>query len=198
MGMAAVIAFAAAISVNAEQLTESDPSGRTEVIASITGAPGDVSYIITIPNVVDFGNLTIPADSTQDYNKDVTFEVEATQIVDLDPTKQKIGIYVKDENATVNVDQEFHIANKQNAEISFSYDVYSATGDNVNASTCVNAGNMTTNGYPLTSFTAQGELLEGTLRFSQRQLYGSKIADIGGEYSGYMLFFSAIEPKTTI
>lgn len=194
IGLAAVMAAASVAAVSAAQLTESNPSGQTEVTARITGNAGDVTYIITIPDVVDFGELQIPADNAEDYNKDVTFTVEATEITGLDPDAQKISVFVKDQNATQDDDQEFHIANKDNANIVFDYDMYSAT-ENLSAANCVNGGNMRTHGYYLTSFTAQGESMTGTLRFAQRQLYGQSIADIAGEYSGYMVFFSAIEPK---
>lgn len=48
-------------------------------------------------------------------------------------------------------------------------------------------------GYYLTSFNTEVQTLDGTLRFHQKQLYGQNIADIAGDYSGYMVFFSAIE-----
>ena len=182
------------VSVSAAQLTDVDPNGKTEVTAHINGSePGEVSYIITIPDVVDFGELNIPPDDASDYDKDVTYLVEATEIDGLDPATQQISVYVKDQDANVNDDQKFYIANKENASIKFNYDVYRATGDNVNLSTMVNADNMFTKGYFLTGFKNEGDTLEGTLRFHQKQLYGENIADIAGDYSGYMVFFSAIE-----
>ena len=182
------------VSVSAAQLTDVDPNGKTEVTAHINGnEPGEVSYIITIPDVVDFGEPNIPPDDASDYDKDVTYLVEATEIDGLDPATQQISVYVKDQDANVNDDQKFYIANKENASIKFNYDVYRATGDNVNLSTMVNADNMFTKGYFLTGFKNEGDTLEGTLLFHQKQLYGENIADIVGDYSGYMVFFSAIE-----
>ena len=192
IALAAAIAAASAISVSAAQLTESDPNGQTEVIAHIDGAsPGDVSYIITIPDVVDFGTLTIPADNSSDYDKDVTYTVEATEIEGLDPATQTIAVYVKDQNANAD-NRAFQIANKENAAIAFNYDVYRST-ETVKESTRVNNGDFFTKGYYLTGFNTEGQTLNGTLRFHQKQLYGQNIADIAGDYSGYMVFFSAIE-----
>ena len=194
IALAVLLAVMSVVTVSAAQLTEADPTGRTEVTAHITGAePGDVSYIITIPDVVDFGELTIPPNDADDYNKDVEYEVTATEIENLDPDKQQISVYVKDQGADPNEDQEFYIANKNNSSIKFTYDVYNAIGSNVNMSTMVNGGNMFTNGYFLTSFNTTGQTMDGTLRFHQKQLYGQNIADIAGDYSGYMVFFSAIE-----
>ena len=193
IALAAVMAAASVISVSAAQLTESDPHGETEVIAHINGAdPGQVSYIITIPDVVDFGTLTVPADDSQDYDKDVTYTVVASEINGLDPATQTIAVYVKNQNSSAS-DRQFHIDNKDNASIQFEYDIYRATGDHVNEAYRVNNGDFFTNGYYLTGFKQEGETLEGTLRFHQKQLYGRNIADIAGDYSGYMVFFSAIE-----
>jgi hypothetical protein len=192
IALAAAIAAVSAISVSAAQLTESEPNGKTEVIAHIDGVdPGDVSYIITIPDVVDFGTLTVPKDNTSDYDKDVTYSVEATEIEGLDPQTQTIAVYVKDQNATAD-DRTFQIANKENAAIEFDYDVYRST-ETLNESTRVNNGDFFTKGYYLTGFNTEGQVLNGTLRFHQKQLYGQNIADIAGDYSGYMVFFSAIE-----
>ena len=193
LALAALLVVMSVVSVSAARLTETDQSGKTEVTAQIKGQdPGDVTYIITIPDVVDFGELSIPQDDQDDYDKDVEFKVTATEINNLNPETQHIAVYVKDQNAKPNDDQEFYIANKENSDIKFAYDVYSATGDSVNESTRVNSGNMRTHGYLLKSFTTTGETLDGTLRFHQRQLYGYDIADIAGDYSGYMVFYSTI------
>ena len=190
--IAAALAALSAVSVSAAQLTETNRSGNTEVIAHIDGAaPGDVSYIITIPDVVDFGTLAIPADDNDDYNKDVTYAVEATEITGLDTAKQAIAVYVKDQNASAD-DRAFQIANKENSAIEFNYDVYRST-ETLNESTRVNNGDFFTKGYYLTSFNEEGQTLNGTLRFHQKQLYGQNIAEIAGDYSGYMVFFSTID-----
>ena len=181
------------VSVSAAQLTDVDPNGKTEVTAHINGnEPGEVSYIITIPDVVDFGELNIPPDDASDYDKDVTYLVEATEIDGLDPATQQISVYVKDQEANVNDDQKFYIANKENASIKFEYDIYNST-ETLNESTRVNNGDFFTKGYYLTGFNTESQTLNGTLRFHQKQLYGQSIADIAGDYSGYMVFFSAIE-----
>ena len=192
IALAAAIAAMSAISVSAAQLTESNSDGQTEVIAHIDGAsPGDVSYIITIPDVVDFGTLTIPADDSADYDRDVAYDVEATMIEGLDPAKQAISVYVKDQNAAPD-NRAFQIANKENSAIAFNYDVYRST-ETLKESTRVNNGDFFTKGYYLTSFNTEGQVMNGTLRFHQKQLYGQNVADIAGDYSGYMVFFSAIE-----
>ena len=194
IALAVILAAMSVVSASAAvQLTEDSPSGNTEVKAKIVGNPGEVSYIISIPDVVDFGTLEIPADDSQDYDRDVTYDVEATQIDGLNTEAQAVAVYVKADGSSAE-DRNFYIANKENASIKFAYDVYRSAGEgNVDESTNVNHGDYFTNGYYLTSFKTTGEILNGTLRFHQKQLYGQNIADIAGDYSGYMVFFSTIE-----
>ena len=194
LALAAVMAAAAVVSVSAAELTESNSNGQTEVKAHIDGGvPGDVSYIITIPDTVDFETLAVPENNTDDHNKDVEYTVTMTKLEGLDPAEKVVNVYVKDQNAVVGSVEQFYIANKSNADVKFAYDVYTATGANVNMSTNVNFNTMETNGFFLTGFSEQGQSLTGTLRFDLNQLYGESLARIAGDYSGYMVFFSAIE-----
>ena len=103
-----------------------------------------------------------------------TYAVEATEITGLDTAKQAIAVYVKDQNASAD-DRAFQIANKENSAIEFNYDVYRST-ETLNESTRVNNGDFFTKGYYLTSFNEEGQTLNGTLRFHQKQLYGQNIA----------------------
>ena len=191
---AAAMTAAMMVSVSADTLTETSPSGQTEVTARIeAAAPGEVSYIITIPDVVDFGVLTQPADPDKDDYKDVPYTVTATKLDGLDPSKQEVSVYVRDQNATINGEQEFYIANKSDASKKFKYDVYTVPNI-VNSSVSINDETMTSAaGYYLKGFTEEGESVEGTLRLNQNQLCQYQLADIVGEYSGYMVFFSMVD-----
>ncbi|MBU5462024.1 hypothetical protein [Lachnoclostridium sp. MSJ-17] len=196
VAIAAVMAAVSAVSVSAAQLTESSQSGQTEVKARIEGAqPGDVSYIITIPDVVDFGTLTQPADSTKDSYKTVDYTVSLDKAEGLDADTQQISVYVKDENASVNGDQEFYIANKSDPTKKFKYQVFDVPSADLNYSTInINRNTMTqAAGYFLKGFTTVGEEVNGSLVINQVQLCDYSLADIVGEYSGYMVFFSTIE-----
>ena len=128
IALAAAMAATSIISVSAGtiELTPDNNSGNTEVKAHISGAPtpGDVSYIITIPDVVDFGELTQPAENTDSF-KDVPFTVKLTELsgTSFDPDAQQISVYVKDQNATTD-DSEFYIANKTNPSIKLGYEVF--------------------------------------------------------------------------
>ena len=196
--LAAMMTVASVVSTSAAELTETAPLGRTEVTAQIEGAaPGDVSYIITIPDVVDFGTLTQPADDSVDSYKDVEYTVTATEITGLDADEQQISVYVRDQNATVDGDQEFWITHKTDSSKKFTYDIFDVAGEEMNVdSVNINRNTMTSaSGYYLAGFDTQGESLTGTLRINQVQLCDYNLADIVGEYSGYMVFFSAVEDK---
>ena len=197
IAIAAAMAATSVISVSAGtiELTPDNNSGNTEVKARISGAPtpGSVDYIITIPDVIDFGELTQPAANTDSFN-DKTFNVELTKLTgeSFDSDAQQISVYVKDENATTEK-SEFYIANKTDSSIKFEYEVFRKTPSEENK---VSSGSFRTTGYFYTSFTEQGDAESGTLRLNQRQLYGRNLADIVGEYSGYMVFTSFIENQT--
>ena len=183
------------VSVSAGTLTESNPDGQTEVKAHIGGTtpePGDVTYIISIPDVVDFGELHQVSE-----NRDVSYKVKLEEVNNLDTDKQQINVYVKDQYATVEGDQEFYIANKADAAKKFSYSVYDVPAAEIDDDkTSLSQNNMTqAAGYYLTGFTTQGEELNGNLRFDQTQLMGYNLAEIVGDYSGYMIFFSIIEDQ---
>lgn len=93
----------------------------------------------------------------------------------------------------VNGDQEFYIANKTDSTKKFTYDVYTDSAVSV-ASVNINRNTMTlAAGYYLAGFTVAGEEIEGTLRLNQVQLCDYDLAEIVGDYSGYMVFFSAVE-----
>lgn len=195
IALAAAMALTAAVSVSAEtKLTDQSPSGKTEVTAKIEGGdvPGDVTYEITIPDVVTFGTLHQPAANDADDFVYADYTVTADKITGLE-ADQQVSVYVRDQNATVDGDHEFWIANKSDSSKKFKYDVFDVRQIDANTDS-INQNNMSSAaGYFLEGFTEAGQAVDGTLRLNQLQLYGQNIADLVGEYSGYMVFFSTIE-----
>ena len=195
IALAAAMALTAAVSVSAEtKLTDQSPSGKTEVTAKIEGGdvPGDVTYEITIPDVVTFGTLHQPAANDADDFVFADYTVTADKIIGLE-ADQQVSVYVRDQNATVDGDHEFWIANKSDSSKKFKYDVFDVRQIDANTDS-INQNNMSSAaGYFLEGFTEAGQAVDGTLRLNQLQLYGQNIADLVGEYSGYMVFFSTIE-----
>lgn len=194
LALSALMISATAVSVSAATLTDQNPGGQTEVTAHISGSDphGTVSYKITIPDVVDFGELVQPA-ANEDSYKTVGYNVSLDEVTGLESGKQ-ISVYVKDQNASIDDDQNFYITNKDNSNISFKYHVFNVPQSRLAEATSINSSTMTkTAGFYLGGFTAPDENVDGTLVINQVQLYGKTLADIAGDYSGYMVFYSAIE-----
>lgn len=186
--MVASLAALATVSASAQELTPSTPDGSAEVTAKIEGAgPGEVSYVITIPDKIDFGTLEYSDDTETDNFKDVSFSVEATEINNL-PENQWVNVYVKYEGAT-DSDDQFYIVQKTEPNTKLTYDVYAGSPDTV---TPVNHGDMGENGFLLVSFDEVNEAITGTLRLNQKQIAGKDLDVIAGDYSGLMVFHSAI------
>lgn len=188
------IAATAAASASAATLTKGTPDGSTEVTAKILGAgPGEVSYIITIPDKVDFGTLEQPTTDTDSY-KYVGFRVVATEINNF-ANNQAVTVYIKDTAAN---DGKFYLTQKS-AETPFTmpYDVYehSVNDDNRGDYTPMNENSdFGENGYHLCTFAtmAEGSAQDVTLALNQRAIYGKELSEIEGDYSGTMVFHSAI------
>ena len=193
--LAGVIAATATVSVSAATLTEQNPDGSTEVTARIEGAaPGDVSYVITIPDKVDFGTLKQPETNESDSYKYLGFEVVATELNNLE-TRQAVSVFIKDSTSD---DGQFYLTQKDTANpFTIAYDVYENTVDdnNIVDYTPMNqSGDTGEYGYHLCTFTsgAQGAVQNVTLALNQKNLFGLNLDDIAGDYSGNMVFHSAL------
>ena len=197
LALAAAMISAASVSVAAGTLTDQSPNGQTEVKGVISGVPtpGDVTYEITIPDVVDFGELT-STNTPDDLYNDRSYTVKLDKVTGLEDGKV-IQVYVRDENATVDNDQEFYLTNKGNESVKFTYDVYDVESADITVATqAVNSVNMQYSaGYELKAFKTEGETVNGTLRFDPAQLESYELAEIVGEYNGYMVFFSSVEDE---
>ena len=172
----------------AAELTPSSTTGNTEVTANIQ-ASGEISYVITIPDKVDFGTLTPPETDTDSF-KDVPYEVTAVNIEGLSED-QYVLIRLKDKDATEE-DSQFYLTQKTSPNTKFIYDVYNISPIENHYSPLASVSMTEPNGYFLVAFDKIGAKTTGTLRFNQKQLYGKDISEIAGDYSGTMVFTSSI------
>ena len=194
IALSAALLSATAVSVSAATLTDQETTGQSKVLARIDGStPTGITYKISIPDTIDFGTLVQPANADNSY-KAIGYNVKLDEVNGLDPTTQHIAVYVKDPNASMNEDQNFYITNNADSKIAFKYSVFKVPADQVQDSMSLNSNPMTKPvGFPLDNFSVVGDEVNGTLVINQAQLYGKSLADIAGEYSGYMVFFSAVE-----
>lgn len=192
--LAGVIAATATVSASAVTLTNDSSDGSTEITAKIEGAgPGDVSYIITIPDKVDFGTLSQP-EADQDSYKYVGFDVVATELNNFS-TRQAVSVHIKD---SISDDGQFYLTQKNSASpFKMSYDVYERVVDDANRLDYTPMNESDTPGeygYHLCTFTSdsEGAVQDVTLALNQKKLYGQDLDNIAGDYSGTMVFHSAL------
>ena len=190
--IAVVIVTSSVLSVSAATLTDVTVDNSTAVKANIED-PGSVSYVITIPETVDFGTLTQPDSIDADHYAIYRFDVEATEL-NL-KSNQGVTVYMKDANST---DNQFYLE-QQNTETPFkiSYDIYdtTVTVDNINTYDPINkTAEPGTYGYHLCTFLydAQGRTQPVNLALNQNALYGQTISDIAGDYSGTITFHCSL------
>lgn len=197
--IAGILAAATVLSASAQTiagtLESGEKSGNTEVHAKIEApVPGEVSYIVTIPDSVDFGTLQQPETDT-DSNKYLSCDVIATQIKNFN-IKQTVKVCVKDSTST---DGMFYIAQKgAEAPFKIKYDVYNhdVNDENIDQYTSLSDDtlDLTEKGYHLCSFGSgsEGTTQKVALVLNQRALYNKNINDIAGDYSGTMVFHTSI------
>lgn len=189
LGMiAAAFVLATALATPAlgdQDLSDQKQMGDTEVDAQIVDTAGEVAYIVTVPEKIDFGNLTCPANDEDSFVIQ-KFDVTCVQMQGI----PRIQVNVHNDGATSGeANQDFFLSNKTNASCTFkpSYEVYVGT-TRIDTSAA-----MPANGYQYLVFSQEGQSVTGGVRLNQRQLYPYKdsIADIAGEYSGTMVFTTA-------
>ncbi|MGN1315847.1 MAG: hypothetical protein ACI4VW_02180 [Acutalibacteraceae bacterium] len=190
--IAVVLVTSSVMSVSAAELSDVQPDSSTEVTASIDD-PGSISYVITIPATADFGTLTQPDSVENDNYTFQNFQLEATDLSI--KSNQGVSVYMKD---SASDDNQFYISQKDvSTPFTIAYDVYdvSVDGDTVANYDPINTtGTPGAYGYHLCTFLygSQGDTQDVTLALNQNALYGQTLSDIAGDYSGTILFHSAL------
>lgn len=188
--LASAIMLTAALQVSAAEdgeLTNVTPGGPTTVEADVIAADsGEVTYIIAIPEKIDFGTLTMPEDDTEAHAKKVGFEVSAVQITGLDTTTSRVAVLMKDAEAEAG---EFQITGTSgtNAGKILKYSVLNSAGVDITSGTAY------PNGYAFAAFSATNQKVTGSLSLEQNQLLSdTEIENWAGDYLGTINFYTAI------
>ena len=173
--------------VEETNIIELDPSeeaqqrGDTEVIAEVVKNDHKPDYIITIPQVVDFGTLKQPTTDANAYvSKNIT--VKCTKAQGL-AAGEGIAVLVKDRTAA-SASDPFKLQ-KQESDCSLVYEMY-------NQNSNVQDGNWYDNGFLFITFTSAGQEHTNQLRLNLNQLYGKDINTWGGAYLGTLNFYTKI------
>lgn len=193
--MALAVLAVSAFAVSAKELTNTNQDGSSEVYANIKG-DGEVSYVVEIPDSVDFGTLTQPDTDTDSYVYQ-NFDVTLTSVSGLQ-SNQRVSVWVKDSNSSLGVDENFYLTQQNPAEgldaFKMTYDVYGeeVNDGNIAEKTAINSGEMGENGYMFGMFKDVNDTMHSTLVLNQKQLYGENLNDLAGDYTGTMTFHSEV------
>lgn len=185
--MMATTLFATVLPVSATELTNVNQAGDTSVEADIMGEDtGDVTYIIAIPEKIDFGTLVMPENADSATAKTVGFTVSAVEIKGLDTNTSRVAVLMKDADAAMGTFQIRGI-NTTNATKVLNYNVLNSQG------TDLTTGKSYANGYAFAAFSAAGQAVNGTLSLDQKQLLDDPVvANWAGNYLGSINFYTAI------
>lgn len=177
----------ASLTVSATELTDIVPGGSTAVEADIKEADiGDVTYIIAIPEKIDFGTLVMPKTDTEPHPSKVGFEVSAVEITNLNVATSRIAVLLKDAVAEVGTFQITGVSGTNNNKV-LKYSVLNSAGVDLTN------GTEYPNGYAFAAFSQAGQTVTGSLSLEQNQLLTDKvIANWAGDYLGTLNFYTAI------
>lgn len=183
MTAAAAVLAMSVMPVSAAEMTNVDPAGNTEVTANVSNS-GDVTYLISIPDKINFGTLQQPKDNSTEHLAKRNYTVEAVQITGLDTTNSRVAVVLRDPDSSTG---GFKITGQSasNSGKALNYSIY-------NNGTDITVGNMFQNGYLLTTFDKAGESVTGELRLEQNQLYGVSLEEWAGSYKGTISFYSRV------
>lgn len=176
--------------VMAADVTNLDPAGNTEVTANISNN-GDVTYLVSIPDKVNFGTLTQPENNTDEHPATRNFTVEAVQITGLDPATERVVVLLKDAEKTGG----FQITgqNASNSGKTLNYTVCNSAGTDITT-----GGRPYDNGYLFVAFHEAGQVVTGQMKLDQNQLFGQNLEEWAGNYKGTINFFSRVASLSDI
>lgn len=172
-----------------KSLSDTVKAGDTSVEARVLDG-GDVSYIISIPDKIDFGVLQMPADE-ESHQKQVEFTVSAVQIEGLDTKTNRVAVLMKDAASTEENPDVFQITGtgEKNSKKTLKYNVLGADANK----TDITGGTRYSNGYLFTAFSKADQSATGTLVLDQKQLRDDPIlANWAGTYQGTINFYTAV------
>lgn len=200
----ASLTLAATMSVAAENLTNTKDTDETEVTARILGEdePGAVSYVVSIPDKIDFGTLVKPADAGDSF-VEIPYTVRAEKITGLDDAAHQnwyVRVQVRDKTYVMDEQEQFYLT-----QTTASYPEVSTGKHTLLYTICIGDSNADVgdnnsfkneHGFNIAFFHATGDEVKGKFRLNQHQLYGKDLNEYAGEYSGSAVFHTSIVHST--
>ena len=161
---------------------ESKKAGDTQVTATVDENSNKASYVIQIPDTVDFGKIQQPETEGDAYSyKDIT--VSCKQADNL-AAGSGIAVLVKDATATQSSDP-FCLTHNTNSDCVLNYEI-------MNNDASIQNGTWYANGFLFNLFTGAGQEATDKLRLNRNQLYNKDLSVWGGQYTGTLNFYTKI------
>lgn len=179
-GVPAMVGYAE--QTGSKELDDTNPGNETSVTINVAEA-APVTYVVQIPETVDFGTIQQPNSSETSYlTQPIT--VTCTNLTGL-ASGQTLAVLVKDKYATDRSDP-FKLTKDSNPDVVMTYSMFNTEGNNIQDLVWYS------NGFLFGAFTAAGQSVENELKLDVSQLYGKDLTVWGGEYSGTLNFRTSI------
>ena len=161
---------------------ENKKAGDTQVTATVEENENKASYVIQIPDMVDFGKIQQPETEGDAYSyKDIKVScITADNLA----AGTAIAVLVKDASATESSDP-FSLTHNTNSDCVLNYEI-------MNNDASIQNGTWYANGFLFNTFTGAGQEATDQLRLNRNQLYNKNLSVWGGQYTGTLNFYTKI------
>ena len=161
---------------------ENKKAGDTQVTATVEENSNKASYVIQIPDTVDFGKIQQPETEGNAYSyKDITVScIKADNL----GAGNGIAVLVKDATAAESSDP-FRLTHNENSDCALTYEI-------MNSDESIQNGTWYANGFLFNLFTGAGQEATDKLRLNRNQLYNKDLSVWGGQYTGTLNFYTKI------
>lgn len=190
--LAAALALTVVPAVQASassELTNGSVSGDTSITGHVSAGEGigNVTYVVSIPDKIDFGELVQPDTNSSDpVTRAGTVKAE---IVESLPEGYRVAVFVKDAAASES-SKDFRIIGQDSTNKGKEL-IYTITNEASQANLLT--GTEYPNGYLVGAFQNTGDTVNLTLALDQNQLYGEYLSNWAGNYKGTLNFYSSVE-----
>ena len=161
---------------------ENKKAGDTQVTATVEENENKASYVIQIPDTVDFGKIQQPETEGDAYSyKDIKVScITADNLA----AGTAIAVLVKDATAAESSDP-FCLTHNTNSDCVLNYEI-------MNNDASIQNGTWYANGFLFNTFTGAGQEATDQLRLNRNQLYNKNLSVWGGQYTGTLNFYTKI------
>ena len=162
---------------------ENKKAGDTQVTATVGENENKASYVIQIPDTVDFGKIQQPETEGNVYSThDITVScIQADNLA----AGNAIAVLVKDASAVESSDP-FRLTHNASSECVLNYEIMNNNDESIQN------GTWYANGFLFNLFTGAGQEATDKLRLNRNQLYNKDLSVWGGQYTGTLNFYTKI------